>query len=59
MRQGVHAFNIDEQAELRVVERLKVATITLRDASVAQQRAAKEYQEALQAFNRHVAPETP
>lgn len=44
--------------EADIVARLKRATVTLRDTGQAHQRAQSEYREALQAFNRFVAPET-
>lgn len=42
-----------------IVAELKAATVALRDAALAQRKAAERYQAALQAFNRHVAPEQP
>lgn len=45
------------QEEARILERLKAATIALRDTGLAHQKAQAEYREALQAFNRWVAPE--
>lgn len=46
-----------DNAEHFIVAELKAATVALRDAALAQRKAAERYQAALQAFNRHVAPE--
>lgn len=45
------------QEEARIMERLKAATVALRDTGMAHQKAQTEYREALQAFNRFIAPE--
>lgn len=42
--------------EAALVADLKAAAIRLRDAELAKQKAGKEYAEALDAFNRFVAP---
>lgn len=51
----VHHFTDAERRE-RLVQALESAARTLRDAELAKQAAGKAYAQALDAFNRFVAP---